>query len=75
VDRKECQSINDSRLAKWKAQMVDMHCTPLLLVGMGHDDRSGEMRVITLEEVSDEIIRYTLEAALRMLINGEHKRA
>jgi len=33
------------------------------------------MSVITLEEVSDEVVRYTLEAALRMLINGEHKRA
>ena len=75
MDRKEIEAICSSRLDKWKAQLVDYHCTPLLLVGMGHDDRSGEMRVITLEEVSDEIIRYTLEAALRMLINGEHKRA
>ena len=42
-------AIVEDRVTKWAKRLIEMHSTPFLLVGFGHDHRQG-MTVPCLEE-------------------------
>jgi hypothetical protein len=59
----EIAAICDERLGRWKQRLIEQHSTPLVMLAVGHDQKSGQLLVLTLEEVSE----HTLVRALRFL--------
>jgi len=49
MTKDEIEKINRECLARWAQQLADGHSTPLLVIGIGHDERAGELHVVTLE--------------------------
>lgn len=67
MNREEIEAICRERLEGWQQHLVEEHATPIILVGMGHDERSGELVVCTTEGLAKEYIVALLEGGLRML--------
>lgn len=51
-------AIVEDRVTRWAKQLIEMHSTPFMLVGFGHDHRQG-MAITCLEE--GVTIRQTIE--------------
>jgi hypothetical protein len=66
----QCAEINDEVLTAWRAIMVKEHCTPAVLVGIGHDHVSGEIHVIHREGTPTFAMVVFLEKALDKLRRG-----
>ncbi|GAI81422.1 unnamed protein product, partial [marine sediment metagenome] len=45
MERIEIETIGKERLDKWQQRLIDEHATPVILVGVGHDHRSGQVVV------------------------------
>jgi len=67
VDRKDIHQITRDRLDSWLIRLVEQHSTPVLLLGVGHDHRSGQLTVITLEGLPDQDVETFLSFALDKL--------
>ena len=59
--------INAERLSSWANILLQHHATPAVLIGIGHDDRSGEIRIITCEELPDDFVLQMLRFAIAQL--------
>jgi hypothetical protein len=70
--RVDTDSITAERLAGWRKRLAEQHSTPLVLVGIGHEERSGQVVVLAPNDakISDEIILNALRFAVRILENG-----
>jgi hypothetical protein len=44
------------RLARWTEILVKTHSTPMMLVAVGHDQGSGQISVIAVEQLTNEEI-------------------
>ena len=46
------------RLTRWSKRLAEEHATPLLLMGIGHDENSGKINVLTCDEpdITDEVV-------------------
>ena len=66
----EIEAIGRERLEGWRNRLVNEHSTPILLVGVGHDHKKGQVTLCVPEEMSDEEIKYFLMGALNMLRAG-----
>ena len=63
-----CAAITRKRLADWAKRCGPLHCTPLMMLTIGHDHNSPELGIMTVEDVTDaELIRF-LDFALRELL-------
>lgn len=51
------------RLGSWTEILVEHYATPFALVGVGHNDSSGELRVCMCEGIGDEAVAEILRAA------------
>ena len=45
-----CRQINNKRLSDWAARLTKAHATPLLVIAVAHDHKSGEIHVIRTED-------------------------
>jgi hypothetical protein len=68
MDTTEVRDICTQRFAGWTERLVASHATPVLLLGIGHDHNSGQLNVITMEDVPDEQLKLFLAATLRELM-------
>ncbi len=68
MTREEINKICDQRLALWTIKMIQEHATPLLMIGIGHDQSSGKVSIYTVEDMADEHIIQALQFALGELI-------
>lgn len=59
--------ITRDRLWKWGAKLDLEHATPVILVGVGHDQNSGQTVVCIPEDVTDEQLCGFLRAVLKEL--------
>lgn len=57
------------RLALWTEDLVGDHATPAVLVGIGHDHRSGSISICTNQEVDRDRLIVLLASALDELLN------
>ena len=57
------QEICCERLQKWTFKLLCEHSTPAILIGIGHDHKSGQITVCVPENFSDFHISAILEAA------------
>ena len=72
MDKTQIQIICEHRLDSWSDILVENHATPLLLIGVGHDDHSGEMHIIVPDDklISNEMIVAILHKALQLKISN-----
>lgn len=61
------KAICDERLGRWKVQMIRRHSTPLILMGIGHDQKLGELTILCTEDRTDEELLVFLEGAVNQL--------
>jgi hypothetical protein len=61
------RKINHERLGRWEKRLNENHSTPVVLVGVGHDQVKGRVMVLTTEERTDEEVILFLREALRQL--------
>lgn len=61
------RKINHERLGRWEKRLNEHHSTPVVLVGVGHDQVSGRIFLLTTEERTDEEVILFLREALRQL--------
>ena len=59
--------INEERLDRWRQRLQQEHATALVLIGVGHDHKIGQLTVITCDGVSDEYLAAYLRFALEQL--------
>jgi len=63
------EEITKERLYNWMQKMKQSNATPILLVGIGHEQTSGQIVICTLDEpeLRQETIREFLRYALKQL--------
>lgn len=61
------EQITKERLDSWKARMKESNATPVLLVGVGHDQTSGQLVICTVEDIANDYLRSLLVFALQEL--------
>lgn len=63
-------TIVETRFKGWTDKMVGHHATPMVCIGIGHGDVSGQICVVCIEEFSNEqlhdLIKKTLDALERL---------
>jgi len=64
------EEITKQRLEGWAQILKDQHATPLLLVGVGHDENIGRLAIC----VPEDIPQVTLIAVLREMLEVLEKR-
>ena len=66
MTQREVAEIVEDRVTKWAKRLIEMHSTPFILIGFGHDHRQG-MAVTCIEEMSvDQAVAY-LEKTVELL--------
>jgi hypothetical protein len=73
VNEKEIDTICTERLNGWKKDLIADHATPIVLVGVGHDNKSGQIVVCTVKEMQDGEIIILLNSALDQLKKRLHR--
>lgn len=66
----EIETICKDRLGEWQHSLVQEHSTPILLVGVGHDESKGHVVLCIPKELSDDEVMQFLQGALNMLKLG-----
>lgn len=61
------EQITKERLDSWRARMKESNATPVLLVGVGHDQTSGQLVICTVEDIANDYLRSLLVFALQEL--------
>jgi len=64
------KGITEERLKSWKKKLAEANATPIILIGVGHDHKSGELVLCVPEGVSDDLLFGALVAALDLLKPG-----
>lgn len=67
MDKTFISRICSDRLDSWSQLLVKDHATPVLLLGIGHDHRSGTVSLCTLEGIPNQDIEKFLLLALEKL--------
>jgi hypothetical protein len=60
----EVQLVNSHRLAEWGSRLAINHCTPALLIGVGHDDRPDYLHICMPHHLPLRLVRKYLVQAL-----------
>lgn len=68
--REEIETICKERLEGWQKRLVDEHSTPILVVGVGHDHKKGQLVLCIPEEMTRLEVMVFLEGALNMMRTG-----
>ena len=65
----ELRTIVEDRLHRWGERLVTAHGTPVVLLGVGHDDQRGQVIAVTLDEpeMRAEVIAAFLLSAVDQL--------
>ena len=69
------ESITKGRLKGWARRLAQEHATPIVLVGVGHDEKQGQLVVLTVEDMDDEMLAGSLAFALEQLKPGMVRKA
>lgn len=71
MTRDRLHTIVEARLAEWNRDLVADHSTPLLLLGVGHDHKSGSLSLCHVKDMDRGQVVAFLLAAAEMLLKGE----
>ena len=71
MEKTEIETVCRDRLGGWTKRLVEEHSTPILLVGVGHDHKKGQVVLCMPEEMSDQEVMHFLQGALNMMKLGK----
>lgn len=63
----DVKRITVERLDSWQKQLINAHATPVILVGVGHDHVTGQINVITTEDMTPAQILLFLKRVVKEL--------
>ncbi|KKN78151.1 hypothetical protein LCGC14_0353780 [marine sediment metagenome] len=58
------RAITKGLMRQWTTNLIHKHHTPVLVVGIGHDQEKGKISVISVAEMSNDEIAMMLRVAL-----------
>jgi len=61
------RAITKSRLAEWADELESYHCTPMLMIGFGHDHTKGQLHVLVPEDLDLDYLERVLVWALNQI--------
>ena len=64
MDDNKIEQIWCERIPSWAAKLQSEHATPVILIGVGHDHKSGQLVICVPEDFTDSIIMDLLDAAI-----------
>jgi len=67
MESQEIKDICRERFSRWTGRMLQEHATPILALGVGHDGKSGQLTICTLEEMNDKQLLLFLSGAQLLL--------
>lgn len=67
MDENKIREICTTRLEKWTEVLIKEHCTPGILIGIGHDHVSGEIHLVIPEDWTDEQAMTILTGTLNLI--------
>ena len=70
----EIKAICIQRLGSWTSRLTENHATPVVLVGVGHDHKGGQVVICTAEEMSRKDIIAFLAVTVNKLVKQERQR-
>lgn len=66
-------AITAERLEVWRRELAGQHATPLLLMGVGHNEKSGQITICTLRDVdADTLLALLRDAIYRISREARH---
>lgn len=68
----DVRRITERRLIEWSETLIKFHCTPALLIGIGHDHTSGEIHICIPENTPGPQLELLLEGVLARVRAGKH---
>jgi hypothetical protein len=60
----QVQVITRQRLECWGERLAEDHCTPAVLIGVGHDHRAGDLHICVPHDLPIQVVRDYLARAL-----------
>jgi hypothetical protein len=66
----DTDGITAERLASWRDRLKEENATPMVLIGVGHDHKSGQIVLCVPEGVDDDLLIGSLAYALNALQPG-----
>jgi hypothetical protein len=67
MTNEQIRTITTSRLREWGQLSIEKHCTPALLICVGHDHAQGNLHLMMPENCEPEWLRNMLEKLLTMV--------
>ena len=58
------RKITKGRMKEWASNLVQKRHTPILVVGMGHDQAQGQLSVISVESLTNQELEHSLQRAI-----------
>lgn len=58
------RAITRGRMKEWTSNLTQKHHTPILVIGLGHDQVAGQLSVISIESMTNRELALALERAL-----------
>ncbi len=58
------RKITRGRMREWASNLVQKHHTPILVIGMGHDQVAGQLSVISIESLTNQELELSLQRAI-----------
>jgi hypothetical protein len=71
----EVARITDERLAAYRRRMLENHATPLVMLGVGRDHRSGEINLCVTGDADMGLVLGLLRFAARQVEAGMAREA
>lgn len=66
----DTDKITSERLNEWRDRLREEHATPLVLLGVGHEHKSGQLVLCVPEGVDDDLLIGSLLFALESIQPG-----
>lgn len=66
--------ISSGRLAEWADMLAKIPATPIALVALGHDSKSGEVYICVPDKIRDSEVSAIMQKALVLLNQGKSER-
>lgn len=70
----EIETICKERLDKWAKRLVGDHATPVLVLGVCHDEKQGQVVLCTTEEMTEPELIIFVRGTLNILIKQQARK-
>lgn len=69
----EVREICNERLTRWRDHLVSKHATPMVLIGVGHDEAEGSVVMCLPDGINGADVAGLLAGVFEMLIDRKYE--